>query len=195
VLDRRGEILNGWPHNERSDLAKLASAYLGALVIMEAGLHSPWISRFLDSLGMNVVVAKPRKTRTIWQSERKSDERVSSSELNWGLRVGAQEVFDGFGFRSRKIVRDDMDGNFGRLSGDQLAEKLDKFSAGVAVGGLAEDFARSRPHREKGCHGESIQIRDVRPAREKGPRPDPGGPGLKWRSFHRHRTPPHGPEA
>ncbi|HEY5706563.1 MAG TPA: IS110 family transposase [Terrimicrobiaceae bacterium] len=37
--------------------------------------HSPWISRFLDSLGMEVVVANPRKTRTISQSERKSDER------------------------------------------------------------------------------------------------------------------------
>ena len=42
---------------------------------MEAGTHSPWISRFLDSLGMEVVVASPRKTRTISQSERKSDER------------------------------------------------------------------------------------------------------------------------
>ena len=62
-------------HNERNELAKLASAYPGALVVMEAGTHSPWISRFLDSLGMEVVVANPRKTRTISQSERKSDER------------------------------------------------------------------------------------------------------------------------
>jgi transposase len=76
VLDRRGEILKrGWLDNERNELAKLASAYLGALVIMEAGIHSPWISRFLDSLGMEVLVANPRKTRAIWQSERKSDER------------------------------------------------------------------------------------------------------------------------
>jgi hypothetical protein len=61
-------------------------------------------------------------------------------ELDVGM--GAQEVFDDFGFMSRKVVSDDMDGNLGRLSGDQLAEKLDKFSAGVAVGCFAEDFAR-----------------------------------------------------
>jgi transposase len=62
----RGEIVNkGSMRNDRNELAKLASAYPGALVIMKAGMHSPWISRFLDSLGMEVVVANPRKTRTI----------------------------------------------------------------------------------------------------------------------------------
>ena len=76
VLDTRGEVVNkGSMRNERNELAKLASAYPGALVVMEAGMHSPWTSRFLDSLGMEVVVANPRKTRTISQSERKSDER------------------------------------------------------------------------------------------------------------------------
>jgi transposase len=76
VLDSRGEVLNkGSLHNERNELAKLASAYPRALLVMEAGTHSPWISRFLDSLGMEVVVANPRKTRTISQSERKSDDR------------------------------------------------------------------------------------------------------------------------
>src|SRR5215207_144284 len=67
---------------------------------------------------------------------------VGRGIMEFDVGVGAQEVFDGFGFMSRKIVSDDMDGNLGRLSGDQLAEKLDKFSAGVAVGCFAEDFAR-----------------------------------------------------
>src|SRR4029077_4312170 len=76
VLDTRGEVVNkGSMRNERNEFAKLASAYPGALVVMEAGMHSPWISRFLDSLGMEVVVANPRKPRTISQSERKSDDR------------------------------------------------------------------------------------------------------------------------
>jgi hypothetical protein len=45
VLDTRGEIMNkGSMRNERNELAKLASAYPGALVVMEAGMHSPWIS-------------------------------------------------------------------------------------------------------------------------------------------------------
>lgn len=76
VLDSHGEVLKkSLLLNERNELAKLAGTYPGALVVMEAGTHSPWISRFLDSLGMEIVVANPRKTRAIWQSERKSDER------------------------------------------------------------------------------------------------------------------------
>ena len=43
VLNTRGEIVNkGSMHNERNELAKLANAYPGALVVMEAGMHSPW---------------------------------------------------------------------------------------------------------------------------------------------------------
>jgi transposase len=76
VLDSHGEVLKkSLLFNERNELAKLAGTYPGALVVMEAGTHSPWISRFLESLGMEVVVANPRKTHTISQSERKSDER------------------------------------------------------------------------------------------------------------------------
>src|SRR6266496_2389025 len=42
---------------------------------MEAGAHSPWISRFLEALGWRVVVSNPRKVRAIYQHERKSDQR------------------------------------------------------------------------------------------------------------------------
>ena len=42
---------------------------------MEAGCHSPWISRYLEGAGCEVVVSNPRKTRAIYQHERKSDRR------------------------------------------------------------------------------------------------------------------------
>jgi transposase len=42
---------------------------------MEAGMHSPWVSRFLQELGLRVIVANPRKTKAIYQNERKSDRR------------------------------------------------------------------------------------------------------------------------
>ena len=42
---------------------------------MEAGCHSPWISRHLEGAGCEVVVSNPRKTRAIYQHERKSDRR------------------------------------------------------------------------------------------------------------------------
>ena len=61
--------------NTRESLDKLAKAYPGATVAMEAGTHSPWISRHLKSLKMKVLVANPRKLRAIYESDNKNDER------------------------------------------------------------------------------------------------------------------------
>jgi transposase len=43
-------------------------------VAIEAGTHSPWISRLLEECGHEVLVANPRRTRLIYASRRKSDE-------------------------------------------------------------------------------------------------------------------------
>ena len=42
-------------------------------VAMEAGTHSPWVSRLLKRLGHQVLVANPRKIRAISNSESKND--------------------------------------------------------------------------------------------------------------------------
>ncbi len=46
-----------------------------ATVALEAGTHSPWISRYLTDLGTTVLVANPRKLHAISHSERKCDRR------------------------------------------------------------------------------------------------------------------------
>src|SRR6266516_3882325 len=61
--------------NNRVALSELSSRYPGALVVMEAGCHSPWVSRYLEGLGWEVIVSNPRKVRAIYQHERKSDRR------------------------------------------------------------------------------------------------------------------------
>jgi transposase len=61
--------------NTREQLATVARSYPGPTAVMEAGMHSPWVSRFLQELGLRVIVANPRKTRAIYQNERKSDRR------------------------------------------------------------------------------------------------------------------------
>ena len=61
--------------NEHEALSKWALKYPEALVIMEAGTHRPWVSRLFIGLGMEVIVAHPRKTRAIYQNERKSDRK------------------------------------------------------------------------------------------------------------------------
>jgi len=53
-------------------------------IILEAGLHSPWMSRLLLDLGHEVYVANPRKLRAIYENESKSD-RVDAQYL---ARIG-----------------------------------------------------------------------------------------------------------
>jgi transposase len=42
-------------------------------IALEAGTHSPWVSRLLSGLGHEVIVANPRKIRAITASESKND--------------------------------------------------------------------------------------------------------------------------
>lgn len=61
--------------NTSDDLKTLFSKYKGATVALEAGTHSPWISRLLADLGCHVLVGNPRKLRVIWDSNEKNDTR------------------------------------------------------------------------------------------------------------------------
>ena len=57
VLDAAGEIIReGALSNTRPALARLLANFPRATVAMEAGMHSPWISRFLTELGAKEVI-------------------------------------------------------------------------------------------------------------------------------------------
>ena len=74
VLDHKGEILKEESiTNTRGSLTALSKRHPKALVVMEVGMHSPWISRHFKELGHRVLVANPRKLRAIYQNERKCD--------------------------------------------------------------------------------------------------------------------------
>jgi len=76
VLDAAGQIVReGALANSRPALAKLLADFANATVALEAGTHSPWISRYLTGLGAKVLVANPRKLHAISHSERKCDRR------------------------------------------------------------------------------------------------------------------------
>ncbi len=76
VLDAAGRILHeGTLVNDRMALALLLTQYPAATVALEAGTHSPWISRYLTGLGATVIVANPRKLHAISRHERKCDRR------------------------------------------------------------------------------------------------------------------------
>src|ERR1035437_9137597 len=76
VLDAAGQIVcEGALPNTRPALAQLLAEYPRATVALEAGTHSPWISRYLTDLGATVLVANPRKLHAISRNERKCDRR------------------------------------------------------------------------------------------------------------------------
>jgi transposase len=76
VLDAEANILSrGKVRNDREPLALWLSQWPGAKIVMEAGIHSPWISRLMQSAGHKVILANARKTRAIWQTSHKDDER------------------------------------------------------------------------------------------------------------------------
>lgn len=76
VLDATGQIIReGSLTNTRPALAQLLAEFPRATVALEAGTHSPWISRYLTELGAEVLVANPRKLHAISRNERKCDRR------------------------------------------------------------------------------------------------------------------------
>lgn len=85
VLDETGEVV------EESRLPTKAQALEARFgrqeplrLVLEAGTHSPWVSRLLEEFGHEVLVANPRRLRLIYQNETKSD-RVDAEYL---ARVG-----------------------------------------------------------------------------------------------------------
>ena len=48
-------------------------------IAIEAGTHSPWVSRVLEECGHEVLVANPRKVRLIYTNKRKTDEIVAEN--------------------------------------------------------------------------------------------------------------------
>jgi len=88
VLDASGQIIReaSLP-NTRPALAQLLADFPRATVALEAGTHSPWISRHLTGLGATVLVANPRKLHAISRSERKCD-RQGCERSGW-VRCGS----------------------------------------------------------------------------------------------------------
>lgn len=61
--------------NTESKVKQFFRQYSESRVVLEAGTHSPWISRVLEGLGCKVLIGNPRKLRMIWSSHNKSDMR------------------------------------------------------------------------------------------------------------------------
>jgi transposase len=73
LVDEAGDIV------EEGRLRTMPSAFserlcdLAGRVVIEAGTHSPWVSRLFGEAGLEVIVANPRKVKLIAQATRKND--------------------------------------------------------------------------------------------------------------------------
>ncbi|MBI2440188.1 MAG: IS110 family transposase [Lentisphaerae bacterium] len=76
ILDPAGKIIaEKEVAGNRTAMASFFKQYCGAVVAMEAGTHSRWVSQIAAAAGLEVLVGNARKLRMIWQSRQKSDTR------------------------------------------------------------------------------------------------------------------------
>src|SRR5688500_13612733 len=73
VLDEAGEVVE--EGKVRTTPFAIAERFLQeeARFVLEAGTHSPWISRLFSECGREVIIANPRRVQLIAQSPRKTD--------------------------------------------------------------------------------------------------------------------------
>jgi len=80
VIDLNGQIIKTCQiDNTLKKVTNFFSHYKKATVALEAGTHSPWVSRTLQEVGCKVLVGNPRKLRVIWDRTDKSD--VKDAEM------------------------------------------------------------------------------------------------------------------
>ncbi len=80
-IDDRGEIILEFRVATDATAFEKAFKGIGAKTIaIETGTHSPWVSRLLESLGHEVIVANSRKLRFVYKNRRK-DDRVDARSL------------------------------------------------------------------------------------------------------------------
>ena len=74
VLGDNGEVMSeGSVAATRKAMAEKSAKMRRCRVAMEVGTHSPWLSRWLSSLGFEVIVTKVRQVQLISASSRKND--------------------------------------------------------------------------------------------------------------------------
>jgi transposase len=85
VLDGSGQVVEeSRVATQPASLRRWLAARSPSRVVLEVGTHSPWVSRIVEEVGHEAVVANARKLRLIYANEGKSD-RVDAESL---ARVG-----------------------------------------------------------------------------------------------------------
>ena len=88
--DGVGEVMQrGKVDTTKADLRRTFELAGGVRLVMEAGTHSPWVSRLLQKLGHETVVANRKQVKLITESSRK-DDRLDAQTLARLARIDPQ---------------------------------------------------------------------------------------------------------
>src|SRR5580658_9074009 len=90
VLSKDGEILHeGEVPTTKAGMAEAFGSFGRARIAVEVGTHSPWVSRLLQGLGHEMIVANPKQVKLITESTRK-DDRLDAQTLARLARIDPQ---------------------------------------------------------------------------------------------------------
>jgi transposase len=105
VLDEEGEVMEeGRTKTEEGALRKHFENEERMRIAMECGTHSPWISRLLEKLGHEVIVANARKLKAVTQEQVRDDRR--DAEQLAQLAYANPKLLKGIRHRSAERQRD-----------------------------------------------------------------------------------------
>ena len=89
LLDDEGVVIaEASTPTTKAGIAKVFGAMARCRMALEAGGHSPWVSRQLEACGHEVIVANPRNVRLIGESTRKDDRLTDLSRGGGTALVG-----------------------------------------------------------------------------------------------------------
>ena len=93
LLDEEGVVIaEGSTPTTKAGIGKAFGAMMRCRVALEAGGHSPWVSRQLEEFGHEVIVANPRNVRLIGESTRK-DDRLDATKWTFHEEAGLVKFF------------------------------------------------------------------------------------------------------
>jgi transposase len=89
-LSNEGEIIReGQVSTTKAGMIEAFGSLGRVRIAIEVGTHSPWVTRLLQSLGHEVIVANPRQVKLITESSRK-DDRLDAQTLARLARIDPQ---------------------------------------------------------------------------------------------------------
>jgi len=90
MLSNDGEIVReGQVTTSKAGMAGAFGSLKRARIAIEVGTHSPWVSRLLEKMGHETVVANPKQVKLITESSRK-DDRLDAQTLARLARIDPQ---------------------------------------------------------------------------------------------------------